>query len=922
MEALDLREKIAEAASAPLDGDSPEAFQALDGLLAAVEETRQIQGLAEIAGEALSRQPLDPVRFYLHAFALIRLGRPEDAVKPLIALAGKLEQEKAWGLLGALLPKVIDTAPSVEAARSIAKLAETIGVTKVDAAALEQAYDLYPNEERLAYQMGELAAARGRLEEAQGYWAESLDGFVTLKRYERLEESMLKVAESDTVEHQRHVLNVLYRLADQHQWGRFGTLADLALPGLRKANLVQDLWRHVLHYFPKAAGEVDLRKWILSLAPEAFPSAEGILDLLGRSGVLDPQIKPEVSVRQLETLLEFAPGFHVLHASWGIGRVRLNDGDTLVLDFHETKNHRMKLTLARKALTVLPADDLRVLQSESPEELKRLVKTEPAEVIVRALRMTRGEATTQDLRRTITGHKIVSTGSWTTFWKEARTAIESDDRMDLSQSFRQVYRLKTDASEDEDLMSLPIIEPRRGIRPNLNLIRRFLEQHPDETARASRIYTPMLERWARDERTSAEDRVATHLQLYRWRREVRPDFVETVMQCVMSSSELTGFSDLEDQRLLAKIAVDSEDHWKDGCLFVLSSRSVEVRAIACERMRRTAGPGRSALIELLTDPSSRPQSALTVIDLALETPPEPFVPDPWRAALAVVLLIDQSTKEPVRKQALALLSEHGPLAESLRETPFDPGDKERWSAVLRRWRSSERFLEPVLRFLKAVGHTELVDQVKSAHAERTDRILGAMGTTATVDYSGHLMTRATYQKTLHERNWLVWELKTTVAQTIRKARELGDLKENAEYHAAKQKQADYAHQATEMTERLSKAKIIEELRLPPDEVAPGTEIVVADANSGEERRFWLLGEGDGWLGDGVLSSAAPLGRALLHKKAGERVTIAGADRVHDYVVRSIAKKLPRAEEKVEELTVTDDDLREVVSEIESESDGA
>lgn len=921
MEALDLREKIAEAATAPLDDDSPEPFQDLDRLLDAVEETRQVQGLAEIAGEALMQQPLDPVRFYLHAFALIRLGRPEDAVKPLVSLASRLEQQKSWGLLGALLPKVIEAAPSVEAARSVAKLAETVGVMKVDADTLEKAYDLYPDEERLAYQMGERAAAGGRKEEALGFWAESLDGFVTLKRYERLEEAMLKVAESGKVEHQRHVLNVLHRLADQHQWGRFGTLAELSLPGLRNAALVQELWKLVLHHFPKAAPEVDLRKWILNLASEAFPSADGILDLLGRSGVLDPQIKPETSVRQLETLLEFAPGFHVLHASWGIGRVRLNDGDTLVLDFLDTKNHRMKLTLARRALTVLAADDLRVLQAENPAELKRLVKNEPAEVIVRALRMTRGDATAQDLRRTITGHKIVSTGGWTTFWKEARAAIETDDRIDLSQSFRQVYRHKTETSEDEDRIPLPSIEPRRGIRPNLNLIRRFLDQHPDETARASRIYLPILERWARDEKTSAEDRVATHLQLHRWRREVRPDFIEAMNSCVASASEMSSFSDLEDQRLLAKIAVDSESHWADGCLFVLSSRSVEVRETARERMRRDPDEARSTLLELLTDPCSRPQCALTVIDLALETPREPFTPDPWRAALAAALLVDQSTKEPIRKQALALLSERGPLADALRRTPFDPADTERWSAVLRRWRSSERFLEPVLRFLTAVGHTALVGEVKTAHAERTERILGPGSSAAAVAYSGRLMTRATYQKTLHERNWLVWELKTTVAQTIRKARELGDLRENAEYHAAKQKQSDYAHQVMELTERLAKAKIIEELRLPGDEAAPGTEVVVADASSGEERRFWILGEGDDWLGDGVLSAAAPLGRGLLHKKIGERVTIPGGDRVHDYVVRSITRKLPLAEEKPEELTVTEEDLREV-REIEAEADGA
>ncbi len=65
------------------------------------------------------------------------------------------------------------------------------------------------------------------------------------------------------------------------------------------------------------------------------------------------------------------------------------------------------MTLARRALIVMAPDDLRVLQAEGPDELKRLIKEEPAEVIVRTLRLLRGEATTQDLRRTLTGQGII-----------------------------------------------------------------------------------------------------------------------------------------------------------------------------------------------------------------------------------------------------------------------------------------------------------------------------------------------------------------------------------------------------------------------------------------------------------------------------------------------------------------------------------
>jgi len=919
MEAYDLRQKITEAVSASLEEGAAEPFQPLDGLLDAVEETRQLQGLADIAGEALSAQPVDAARYYLRGFALIRLGRTEEAMKGLVSLCGKLEQDGRWDLLSVLLPKALDAVPTVEAARCLAKLGETAGIDRLDRETLERAYNLYPNEERLAFLMGERAAADGRADEALGYWAESLDGFASLKRYDRLEEILLKVADSNRPEHQHHIVAVLHRLADQNQWRRFASFYELSLPGIRAAGLLPELWKILLHLFPKAPEDSGLRKLIRDLAPEAFPSAEGIIDLLGRSGILDVQVKPDTSIKQLETLLEFAPGYRVLHSSWGIGRIVVNDGDTLVVDFKDTKNHRMKLTLARRALSVLPPDDLRVVQSEDPEELKRMIREEPAEVIVRALRMMKSEATTQELRRTLTGQGIVGTSGWTSWWKDARAGLENDERIDLSQAFRQVYRLRNGEEDEDEKLVLPVIEPRRGIRPNLNLIRRFLEQHPDETAHASRLYTPILERWARAENASAEDQLASHLQLHRWRREVRPDFLHALEACLDANVEMSAYADEDDQQLLARVALESPELWKKGILFVLSSRSAMTRDEARMRMRQDPEESATILNELMHDPSVRPQAALSIIDLTLEDSPEPFAPGPWLAALGAALLIDTASKEPIRKQALALLSTNGALAERVRGAEAPYGNAERWSVVMRRWHTSERFLQPILNFLGAVHHEELVNEVRTAHAERTDRILGAQGGSASTDYRGHVMTKATFIKLTHERNHLAWELKNTIPKAIQRAREFGDLSENAEYDAAKLKQSDFARQVSALTMRLAEARLIENIPIPDDEIAPGTEVLAEDVVTREKRSLWILGEGDDWLGSNVISYAAPLGISLIGKRIGERVSVVGSDQVHELLIRGIARKLPppeaAGEEIPEEAAISEQDVQEIVEEV-------
>ena len=140
-------------------------------------------------------------------------------------------------------------------------------------------------------------------------------------------------------------------------------------------------------------------------------------------------------------------------------------------------------------------------------------------------------------------------------------------------------------------------------------------------------------------------------------------------------------------------------------------------------MRQDPEEAQSFLNELLRDPIARPLAALAIVEFVLEDPPEPFSPEPWLAALGATLLIDGSTKEPLRKQALASLVRTGRSPRGC-ELRWPYGNAERWSVVLRRWRTSERYLRPVLEFLRAAGHSELVEEIVSAHAERTDKALG------------------------------------------------------------------------------------------------------------------------------------------------------------------------------------------------------
>ena len=121
------------------------------------------------------------------------------------------------------------------------------------------------------------------------------------------------------------------------------------------------------------------------------------------------------------------------------------------------------------------------------------------------------------------------------------------------------------------------------------------------------------------------------------------------------------------------------------------------------------------------------------------------------------------------------------------------------------------------------------------------------------------------------------ELKTIIrpqiSEAIKEAREKGDLKENAEYHAAREQQSFAEGRIKDIEGKLSNAQIIDITRIPvSDKVIFGTTIIVADENN-NEITYKIVGEDEADLKKGKISVTSPISRAIVGKSEGDEVTI-------------------------------------------------
>lgn len=112
-----------------------------------------------------------------------------------------------------------------------------------------------------------------------------------------------------------------------------------------------------------------------------------------------------------------------------------------------------------------------------------------------------------------------------------------------------------------------------------------------------------------------------------------------------------------------------------------------------------------------------------------------------------------------------------------------------------------------------------------------------------------------------------------ISKAIGKARELGDLKENAEYHAAKEQQAHIEKRIAELEATLSNATIIENAGLDPDEANIGAIVYLKDMDSGEELVYHLVSEEEADIAVNKISVTSPVGSSLVGHKAKEVVNI-------------------------------------------------
>ncbi len=789
-----------------------------------------------------------------------------------------------------LLPRFLEPEPTTQAVRFLHYLANGAATEEERIELLRRAIGIRPADPDLHL---DLAGALERAEDpdaAREHRIRHLELSLEDARPKGLAEAVARAVEEDLTHEPGRVGSIVLRYAAKSKWEDAEAVLELAMPTLEASAgglLSWDDLALLLPKIPATDGGRETAAELLKIVVAREPQPEAIVE---GSRIADPSVDAKEIVDRVPKILALPPGAYVTHSAWGLGRVSSSDGESVQLDFPERKGHQMSFAMASKSLLRLPSDGLRVLAIENPDGFRELAKKGDPELLARALREVGGKGKAATLKSRFEAAE--SGASWATYFKKAKEKAKDDPRFDFGQAYQNIYALAPEGGPGRGTV-LPRLAPRAAAQ-GLTIIKKFLREHPEEEHRLRDHAGATVARWVHAEGLDRAGRAQALCYAVGWKSMTREEAVLALGDLIHEGLSPDDLNVGVYQELLMDLAEGSPD--EEAFLWnAFQSRLPRLRDRGRQRLQDLLGESYPRAIEQRMQRSTdTPALSARLIEHFANQPDDIGAPPPASLLVATIRLLERDLPDGIPERLLGLIDETGLYRLRFSTSPPDAESMEQIERTVIAWSGSERRLVPILDFLRAIGHASIGEAYEERRKARAKSLLEGKSTDD-VETRFTLMTRTTYQRLEAELRRLALELKTTIPAAIERARQLGDLKENAEYEAAKLKQANAASRVQELITLLEMTRILETLEIDPSRVGAGTEVTLTPlGGDGADTpvRFWILGEGDHLLGDGILSYRAPIARPLLGKSAGAEVDIEFETGVRRFRIEAIRRRLP------------------------------
>jgi len=599
------------------------------------------------------------------------------------------------------------------------------------------------------------------------------------------------------------------------------------------------------------------------------------------------------AIQDFEKHIAFDKGNFVYHRTWGVGRIAKVQGDDIVIDFGKQRGHTMSLKMAVNALQTLSEDHIWVLKAtckkENLHEFHETVKNDIAGTLKTVIKSFGNSCDLKRIKAELSP-SILSASEWTTWSAKARDVLKNDPSFGLSAENADCYTVRDrDITVQEKLYNE--FKAAKNFYDKAQAIRSFAAQKDAELD--SEYFTEMFDYFTSYLKSYSQvnEQVAASYLLV---KDLVTQYPYLGAGIKINFNELfEGIEDTADLFLNLKDTKLKEEFLRNIHLYLPGWTDIYTKLFPryplnsiIATLQREGHDGKLTAMARDCFENYRDYRE-SVVWLFKNSAGEPWFKEaniPYEKQLITLIhVLDISYREIENRRDTV---ENRKLNKQVYTILFKDG-------VINNYIDNAN-PETILRIYTFINDVKDLDPADKMNLK--NRILKKnpdfkfFGTEEKkITNLGLMATLARYQEKQRQLAAILEVDIPANSKEIEAAKLHGDLKENAEYHAAREKQTQLNSDASKLSGEIDRVQIFDPATVNTSRVSFGTRVTLLNKNSGAREEFTILGPWESDPDRKVISYLSPFGAAILNKAVGDEADFSGSDeKVTTYMIESIA----------------------------------
>ncbi|PKL09508.1 MAG: transcription elongation factor GreA [Spirochaetae bacterium HGW-Spirochaetae-7] len=868
---------------ATLSGYTVNQIKELDALFHEAAIEKCLDEVRDLCNEHIGHSKNSIAALYLSG--IIGLSRQQIDDSNMVSLINIFADNRRWNIVEYVCQRILEYGENRNALLRLAECYENDD--KID-----EMYETWERLVRVDYEeadivklIAEKKEKAGDIDNAVDYYRKALHRYINKGLYSNVKEVWNKLIEHapGDIEFFNHVQRKIAKQISEDK-------AAALLTDLFKHYKAQSDWdtaiailKTIIEYDDKNPG---VRKEIVECYKAKYADHSHVDEYIRLSNLAQSYRNVHEAISDFEKHISFDVGNFVFHRTWNIGRIRSIKGDEISIDFARQRDHRMGLKMAVDSLVTLKKDHIWVLKAIwSKEKIHDTIKKDIPWALKTLIKSFDNRTDIKKMKAELVP-SVLTPSEWTSWSSKAREVLKTDAIFGNAPESVGIFIVRDrPLSYEEKIYNQ--FKAEKNFFARIQDMRDFVDKGDSE----SELFNEMLQffsGYVRSYSVANEQVVAAFLfmkelsaRIPQMKNLVTLGFNELMADC---DDIVNVYINIKDTLLKASLLSHIKNFlpdWADIYVklfpYALSRHMIDVLLEAGESDRL-----QSMVVSIVENYRDHREAFIWVAkNLWDETWVKELGLSYDKMLITLIHILDISYKEienhrdttdnrRINKQVDNILFKDGRLIAYLDEA--DKDDTERLFALI----SDVKDLDPSIKVSLRKRITEHHPDYKFSDAEEKSIVS-----------RGLMVTAGKYE----EKNRLLAHIMEVDVPANQKeiafALSLGDLRENSEYKAAKEKQDELNAKVAKLNNEIERSQIFDVTTITTNKISFSTEVLLHNDTDNADETYIILGPWESDPTNHIISYLSPLGKRLLNHKIGDKLSFVIHDRKFMYTVKAI-----------------------------------